>query len=236
MHSVGNKPRDHRVSDSLEILFKLEPPYPAINFEPYYTGWNHEINMPNGERPPANSTRDNYFARAQMYGSVLSGGLSGHVHGTAAYDITTTGEPAGMRPHFWDALKYVSGSYLQYLRSFILSEGNKYQSLQIASKDIHPQKAPGSPEKGLDGWSYMMRTPEKDFALLYFENQSLLPELIGFKSGKLYTLQWFNPAKGKWGKKITIKADKMGRVILSGFPDGQNSSVIDWAAKIIENR
>jgi hypothetical protein len=25
---------------------------------------------------------------------VLSGGPSGHVHGTAAYDITTTGEPA----------------------------------------------------------------------------------------------------------------------------------------------
>ena len=115
MHSVGNKPRDHRVSDSLEILFNLKPPYPAINFEPYYTGWNHEINMPNGERPPANSTRDNYFSRAQMYGSVLSGGLSGHVHGTAAYDITTTGEPAGMRPHFWDALKYESGSYMQYL-------------------------------------------------------------------------------------------------------------------------
>lgn len=100
MHSVGNKPRDHRVADSLEIIFKLNPPYPAINFEPYYTGWNHEINKPNGERPQANSERDNYFARAQMYGSVLSGGLSGHVHGTAAYDITTTGEPNGARPHF----------------------------------------------------------------------------------------------------------------------------------------
>ena len=87
MHSVGNKPRDHRVADSLESIYELEPPYPAINFEPYYTGWHHEINKPGGERPPANSDRDNYFARAQMYSSVLSGGLSGHVHGTAAYDI-----------------------------------------------------------------------------------------------------------------------------------------------------
>ena len=26
MHSVGNKPRDHRVADSLEVLFNLEPP------------------------------------------------------------------------------------------------------------------------------------------------------------------------------------------------------------------
>jgi hypothetical protein len=236
MHSVGNKPRDHRVSDSLEILFKLEPPYPAINFEPYYTGWNHEINMPNGERPPANSARDNYFSRAQMYGSVLSGGLSGHVHGTAAYDITSTGEPAGMRPHFWDALKYESGSYMQHLKTFILSEGNKYQSLQIASRDIIPQKAPGSPEKGLDGWSYMMRTPEKDFALLYFENQSVLAELIGFKPSTSYLLQWFNPTNGELGKKISINSDKEGRIVLSKFPDEQNPCVIDWAAKIVENR
>ena len=234
MHSVGNKPRDHRVQDSLEILFKLEPPYPAINFEPYYTGWDHEINMPNGERPTANSPRDNYFSRAQMYGSVLSGGLSGHVHGTAAYDITTTGEPAGMRPHFWDALKYESGKYMQHLKTFIMSEGSKYQSLQLASKDIVPQKAPGSPDMGLDGWAYMMRTPEKDFALLYFENHSVLPELNGFKPGASYSLQWFNPTSGKWGKKITVKPDKKGRVMLAGFPDGKNPTGSDWAAKIIE--
>ena len=38
------------MSDSLEAIFALNPPYPAINFEPYYTGWNHEINKP-GARP-----------------------------------------------------------------------------------------------------------------------------------------------------------------------------------------
>jgi Protein of unknown function (DUF4038)/Domain of unknown function (DUF5060) len=234
MHSVGNKPRDHRVSTALDTLFNLEPHYPAINFEPYYTGWDHMINKPNGERPPANSVRDNYFSRAQMYGSVLSGGLSGHVHGTGAYDITTTGEPAGMRPHFWDALKYESGSYMQHLNKFILSEGNKYQDLQPAYKDINPQKAAGSPEKGLDGWSYMMRTPGKDFALLYFENQSVLPELYGFKPNTSYSLYWFDTVNGKWKNPVTIKTDKKGMLVLSEFPDKQNPSVIDWAAKIIE--
>ena len=105
MHSVGNKPRDHRVSTAIDTLFNLVPPYPAINFEPYYTGWNHEINKPNGERPPANSDRDNYFSRAQMYGSVLSGGLAGHVYGTAAYDITTTGEPEGSSSAYLGCIK-----------------------------------------------------------------------------------------------------------------------------------
>ncbi len=234
MHSVGNKPRDHRVSDSIEILFNLEPAYPAINFEPYYTGWDHEINMPNGERPEANSARDNYFSRAQMYGSVLSGGLSGHVHGTSAYDITTTGEPDGMRHHFWDALKFKSASYMQHLSAFILSEGNKYKQLEPRHRNIHPRKAPDSPEKGLDGWAYMMCTPAKDFALLYFENQSVLPKLSGFKENTSYNFRWFNPRNGEWLKSMVVKSDEKGFLSLPSFPDGKNTSSTDWAAKIIK--
>ncbi|MFH1197019.1 MAG: DUF5060 domain-containing protein [bacterium] len=232
-HSVGNKPRDHRVADSLEIIFELDPPYPAINFEPYYTGWNHEINKPADERPPANSERDNYFARAQMYGSVLSGGLSGHVHGTAAYDITSTGEPAGARPHVWDALKYESANYMQHLNSFLLSEGKKFQDLQPVRRDIVPDKAPGSPPAGLDGWSYMMRTPEKDYALLYFENQSVLPVLNNFKPGAEYFFQWFDTITGECKNKVEIKADGKGTLMMPDFPQEEKKSSRDWAAKIM---
>ncbi|MFO7445259.1 MAG: DUF5060 domain-containing protein [Ignavibacteriaceae bacterium] len=232
MHSVGNKPRDHRVADSLEVLFNLDPIYPAINFEPYYTGWDHEINMPAGERPPANSERDNYFSRAQMYGSVLSGGLSGHVHGTAAYDITTTGEPAGMRPHVWDAFNYESANYMRHLNEFILSEGGKFQELHLARQDVQPNKAPDSPPMGLDGWSYMMRTPEKDLALLYFENRSVTPVLNNFNPDTEYVLQWFNTISGEWKEEIKIKSDYKGTIKLPAFPDGNNPSSIDWAAKI----
>ena len=236
MHSVGNKPRDHRVADSLETIFRLNPPYPAINFEPYYTGWDHEINRPNNEHPPANSKRDNYFSRAQMYGSVLSGGLSGHVHGTAAYDMTTTGEPAGMRPHVWDAFKYESAKYMQHLKTFILSEGKKYQDLQLARQDIQPNKAPGSPEDGLDGWSYMMRTQGKDFALLYFENKSVLPVLNNFKPSTGYYFQWYNPITGEWKNKIVIKSDSKGTIALPDFPSGEKIASTDWAARIVLKR
>ena len=236
MHSVGNKPRDHRVADSLEVLFNLQPPYPAINFEPYYTGWDHEINMPGGERPRANSERDNYFARAQMYGSVLSGGLSGHVHGTAAYDITTTGEPAGARPHFWEAVRYESAKYMQHLKSFILSEGNRYRDLRPSAQDISFRKAPGSPEDGLDGWSYMMRTPDLELALLYFEQKAVLPILNGFTANMRYTLNWFDPVKGEWLIPIDVKADKKGRIVLPGFPDNKNPTHLDWALKVIKDQ
>src|SRR4028118_356364 len=79
-----------------------------------------------------------------MYGSVLSGGLSGHVHGTAAYDITSTGEPAGARPQIWKALQYESGKQMQHLKSFVLSEGGRYQGLQLYHHHLHPQKAKNS--------------------------------------------------------------------------------------------
>jgi hypothetical protein len=233
MHSVGNKPRDHRVSEALEKQFKLTPAYPTINFEPYYTGWLHSINKPAGEEPPANSPRDNYFARAQMYGSVLSGGLSGHVHGTAAYDITTTGEPAGARPQIWDALNYESANYMQHLNAFVQSEGRRYQDLLLASDQIFPRKAPGSPEDGLDGWSYMMRTAEKDFALVYFENKAVLPTLKGFAPGKTYTLTWFNPMNGEWQKAISITADGEGTISVPSFPQQERIASRDWAAKIV---
>jgi hypothetical protein len=235
MHSVGNKPRDHRVGEAIETLFNLEPPYPAINFEPYYTGWHHEINPPSGEHPPVNSERDNYFSRAQMYGSVLSGALSGHVHGTAAYDITTTGEPEGARPHIWDAMKYESANYMKHLESFILSEGAKYQELEPSNKNIHPQKAPNSMDMGLDGWSYMMYTADKTLALLYFENNAVLPELSGFKPTTEYSFQWYDPITGNWKEKKIIKSNKNGRLQLPNFPNKGHIKMRDWAAKILEN-
>lgn len=234
MHSVGNKPRDHRVSDSLETIFGLEPQYPAINFEPYYTGWDHEINMPGGERPPANSARDNYFARAQMYGSVLSGGLSGHVHGTAAYDITTTGEPEGARPHIWDAFKYESANYMRHLEAFILSEGDDYQQLELARTDLHPHKAPDAPNDGLDGWAYMMRTPETDLALLYFENESAIPTLHNFTPNTDYVFQWYDPMTGEWKEKLSLRSDEEGTLVVPNFPGDEETSSTDWAAKIVQ--
>ncbi|MDT0686619.1 DUF5060 domain-containing protein [Autumnicola psychrophila] len=234
MHSVGNKPRDHGFYGAMDTLFHLEPPYPAINFEPYYTGWDHEINKPGGETPVANSDRDNYFARAQMYGSVLSGGLAGHVHGTAAYDITTTGEPAGARPQIWDALKYESGNQMQHLRSFMLSEGDRYQQLKPSHQRLHPHKSETSKLRGLDGWTLMMMTPEKDFSLLYIENKAELPTISGLKKNTSYSFEWYNPRNGEWHEPEVIKSDRKGNLKLSNFPDGSNPSSKDWAAKILQ--
>ncbi len=236
LHSVGNNPRDHGIYTEIETLFRLKPPYPAINLEPYYTAWTNPVNRPAGERPAANSDRDNYFSRAQMYGSVLSGALGGHVHGTAAYDITTTGEPEGLRPYFWDALRYTSGSQMQHLRKFMLSEGRRFQDLLPAQEDIDPRKAPGSPERGLDGWAFLMRTQDKEVAFLYFENQARRARASQAKPDAAHRLTWYNPRTGEWLESVSLRSDGQGRLQLPPFPGGGEEAGADWAAKLLVTR
>ena len=80
----------------------------------------------------------------------------------------------------------------------------------------------------------MMCTPARDFALLYFENQAVLPTLSGFEENTSYKFQWFNPRNGKWEKSVNIKADVKGMLEVPAFPDGKSPSSTDWAAKIIK--
>jgi hypothetical protein len=130
-------------------------------------------------------------------------------------------------------MKYESANYMRHLGEFILSEGEKYQDLEPVQEDLLPRKAAGSFDDGLDGWSYMMRTRGKDFALLYFENASVKPSLEGFTPGKGYSLTWFDPQTGEWGEPFMLKADEQGALIIPSFPDLQNTSVTDWALKIL---
>ncbi|MDQ8205264.1 DUF5060 domain-containing protein [Pelagicoccus sp. SDUM812003] len=233
MHTVGNKPRNHAIYASIEEIFLLENPYPAANLEPYYTGWNHEINRPGGETPEANSDRDNYFARSQMYGSFLSGGLAGHVHGTAAYDITTTGEPSGWRPHIWTALKYESGSQMQHLKRFALSEGARYQDLLLASSSLKKRESKFAFDDGLDGWSFMMRTEDRSFALLYFENGAVKTTISGMKPNSTYQWIWYNPRTGEWDSPVKVKSDLQGKLDTPSFPEMEKGVMSDWAAKLV---
>ena len=232
MHATGNKPRDHGIYAVIEALFRLSPPYPAIDLEPYYTGWMHQNNVVAGERPLPDTDRDNYFARAQMYGCVLSGGLAGHVHGTAAYDVTVDTEPAGARPYFWQALRYRSGAYMKWLARFVMSEGAKYRDLELASESLGPRKADSSRDAGLDGWSFMMRTAGKDFALLYFENQAHRARAAGWNPNTLYRFTWFHTQTGEWQAGATVQADSRGEIQLPPFPGGVEIADTDWAAKI----
>ncbi|MGE5487278.1 MAG: DUF4038 domain-containing protein [bacterium] len=232
MHATGNKPRDHRIYAAIEDLFRLSPPYPAIDLEPYFTGWMHQNNVVAGERPAPDTDRDNYFSRAQMYGCVLSGALAGHVHGTAAYDVIHDTEPPGGRPYFWQALRYKSGNYMQWLSKFVMSEGARYQQLELASNDLETRHAKGAAESGLDGWAFMMRTANKDFALLYFENKAVRTRSLNWTLNARYRFVWYDTRTGEWGPSAILTSDAKGALAHPPFPGGADIAPTDWAAKI----
>lgn len=232
MHSVGNNPRNHAVCPLLEEQFHITPPKPTANLEAYYPGWDQSPNRVAGEMAERNSERDNYFGRAQAWGSVLSGALTGHIYGTGAYDGTTVGEPEGSRPLIWDALQYPAGKQVGYLRKFIESESDNYQDLILASNDIHPRKSKGSQPDGLDGWAFMMKTQDKKLAMLYFENKCEIPSISGFIPNKEHELTWFDPLTGLWKDSLKMLTDDEGNISLKEFPDGENISLKDWSLKI----
>ena len=232
MHSTGNKPRDHAIYRAIERQFRLSPAIPTADLEPHYTGWVHGNNVVDGEQAASGSDRDNYFSRAQMYGCVLSGGLAGHVHGTGAYDVTSAAEPPGARPYFWEALRYQSADYMRGLGAFVLSEGTRYRDLQLASDDLSARKAPGSSETGLDGWSFLMRTPDKTLGLVYFEHRAQRGRASGWTPRGRYRFTWFDPRAGQWGASVDLVADDTGTLSQPAFPGGQDVAPTDWAAKI----
>ncbi len=235
MHSVGNVPRNHGFYPMMEELFDLNPAYPVANLEPYYPGWDNVFhNTVAGERPVPGSERDNYFGRTQMYGSVLSGGLAGHIYGTGAYCGSVASEPKneGERPYIWEGLNYIAGAQLPFLADFILSEGMDYQNCKPAREKLMPHKSKGAPEEGLDGWAYMLLKPEKDLAFVYFENKCEIAEVSGLLENQTYKVSWFDPIDGEWLDQLEINSDENGTLKLSKFPSGKIVSTRDWAVKI----
>jgi hypothetical protein len=200
--------------------------------EPYYAGWPRKVA---GEKPEAGDDRDNYFARTQAWGSVFSGGLAGHVYGTGAYDGTTVGEnplTTINRRYIWDALNYPAGEQVGYLRKFIEPEGLKFQELNLASDNLFPRKSKNSEKFGLDGWSFMMQTADKQLSMLYFENACEIPEISGLLPNKKYIFDWFDTISGEWLDAAVINSDEEGKIKITSFPNGDKVSGRDWALKI----
>lgn len=236
MHTSGNATRNHQIYKWIEEQFNLPDPVPVFNNEPYYVGHKNPGGEISGGNPPDDPARDSYYGRAQMYGSVLSGGLAGHVYGSCSWMGITTGEPdMGTKAlRWWLPFSYESYGQMQYLGKFILLEDEAYLDLLLASEDLTPRKSEDALDTGLDGWSFMMRTPDKDLAMLYFENSCEKPLISGMVPGATYQAQWFNPRNGEWSdmSEGVMLSGKNGTLQLPSFPSGKDISQDDWALKL----
>ncbi len=228
MHQIGNM-REHNNYWYLTEIFNLKDPKPALNGEPYYSGYRDargpgSVNYSRGA--PGGTDKDNQFVRSGMYGSFLSGGLAGHVYGAEGIwgaDI----EPSAPI-HMWEAFLWPSGAEMHYLRDFAFSIGNRYQELVPLADLVSPDKTHDI--LSYEGWAYCARTPDRKIFLAYFEKGCPRSEIRGAMLNSFYKAEWFDPRNGTWkdAGNGRLESSEIGIIELPDFPED-----IDWGLKLV---
>lgn len=222
-HQIGNR-RTHDCYQYLTDIFRAEPPLPGINGEPYYDGME--------DAAPGSSQAARY-CRSAMYGSFLSGGLGGHIYGAGGWagGIWSGEVEAKSKYPIWQAMQWPSAAQMQHLKAFVLSEGDRYQQLQPARDLVSPNNS--GKDKGLDGWAFAARTPDKKLFMVYFERGCPVATISGAIKQRNYRAQWFEPKTGQTIRQTRVVADRDGKIQLTAFPDNTGTSTADWALKLV---
>jgi hypothetical protein len=223
-HQIGNG-REHEYYWYLTEIFNSVPARPALNGEPYYSGFADRRYSPYKYGAPGGTEADDRDTRSGIYGSFLSGGLAGHIYG--AQGIWGADVEPGSAPAMGEAFLWNSANQMKFLKTFAFSEGRRFQDLVPDANLIAPHET--SVTKSYDGWAYCARTADKTFFLAYFEKNcpahSIVREAI---PRAVYQLTWFNPRNGEWSQAMEVAADKWGRIELPAFPSDD-----DWALKLL---
>ncbi|MGD0253351.1 MAG: DUF5060 domain-containing protein [Verrucomicrobiota bacterium] len=226
-HQIGNG-REHEYYWYLTEIFHATPARPALNGEPYYSGMNdRRYTPPYPYGAPGGTEADDRDVRSGIYGSFLSGGFAGHVYG--AQGIWGADIEPGSDPTMWKAFQWNSANQMQYLKTFVLCEGHRYEELVPDANLVSPSETHVT--KGYTGWAYCARTPDQKFFLAYFEKDCPGTNIIrGALPYATYRADWFNSRNGQWSKTGDgiVTANNSGRIALPELP-----SKYDWGLKLV---
>jgi Protein of unknown function (DUF4038)/Domain of unknown function (DUF5060) len=227
LHQTGNK-REHEYYWYMTEIFREPHPKPALNGEPYYSGYVDARGLNGGYKygAPGGTPLDDQYVRSAMYGSVLSGGLAGHVYGAEGIWGADIEPSAPIK--MWDAFQWNSASQMQHLRTFLFSIGKRYQDLVPDADLVAPNKT--HVLKGYEGWAYAARTPDQEIFLAYFEKGCPRSLVRGARLMSVYAAHWFDPRNGTWSDvgDSMVKSDVIGEIHLPDFP-----SDIDWGLSLV---
>ena len=224
LHQIGNS-REHDYYWYLTQIFRSLHPQPALNGEPYYSGYIG--NKPGGYQSGAagGTQKDDQYVRSGMYGSFLSGGFAGHIYG--AEGIWGADVHPKANPHMWEAFQWNSASQMKHLRTFALSIGRRYQ-------DLIPDAGPGvtqpdADHHGYEGWAYSAHTPERDIILAYFEKACPTSQIRTVRPLSTYRAEWFDPRAGTWidAGEGWLQSNANGVILLPAFP-----ADLDWGLRL----
>jgi hypothetical protein len=219
-HGIGNRSRDHHLFVNIPEIFSLKDPVPIVVNEPYYDGlqWGNKADL--------GSDLAAYYSRVALYGSVFSGALAGHVYG--AHHIWKGDEQMP------EAFVIQSAAQMKNIRQFLFSEDNAYKNLVVAKHLLNPHQTPNEDQNM--GWSYCMRSENRELFFVYFEKGCQKPVLNETKPETEYAFHWYDPVSGVWNTSGTLQSDGRGSLKFPDFPDGRSVSDTDWALKIKINK
>ena len=227
LHQIGNS-REHDFYWYLTQIFHAANPQPALNGEPYYSGYNDARGQSGGYRfgAPGNTEKDDQFVRSGMYGSFLSGGLAGHIYGSEAIWGGDVQPQAPIK--MWEAFQWSSATRMKHLRTFAFSIGRRYQDLIPDADWVSPSKTQTT--RGYEGWAYAAHTADKEIILAYFEKGCPPSILRAVKPSTVYRAEWFDPRAGKWidAGDGFLQSNSIGVIALPPFPGD-----IDWGLRLL---
>jgi len=137
LHQIGNM-REHNNYWYLTEIYHMPHPKPALNGEPYYSGYADARSVGYQYGAPGGTEKDDQFVRSAAYGSFLSGGLAGHVYG--AEGIWGGDIEAQAPVKMWDAFQWNSAAQMKHLRTFALSVGKRFPELAPDADLVSPNK------------------------------------------------------------------------------------------------
>ncbi len=225
LQQIGNM-RENYAYWYLSEIYYAKPPRPAINGEPYYSGYRDARSVNYRFGAPGGTPQDDQYVRSSMYGSFLSGGFGGHVYGAEGIwgaDV----EPAAPT-HMWEAFQWNSAAQMHYLRDFAFSIGNRYRDLEPNAEFVTPHQTQVT--RGFEGWAYAARTPDKNIFLAYFEKGCPRSQVRGARLNATYRAQWFDPRNGSWRDvgSGALRSSVIGIINLPDFP-----ADADWGLRLM---
>ena len=228
LHQTGNM-REHNNYWYLTEIYNQPQPQPALNGEPYYSGYTDARSLGGGRGyqygAPGGTEKDDRFVRSAMYGSFLSGGLAGHVYGAEGIWGADIEPSAPIK--MWDAFQWNSAAQMRHLRTFALSIGRRYQELAPDADLVSPNKT--AELRAYEGWAYCARTPDRDIFLAYFEKGCPRGQIRGAKLNGAYRAEWFDPRNGTFrgAAEGTLRSSVIGIIQLPDFPGDT-----DWGLRL----
>jgi hypothetical protein len=224
LHQIGNM-REHNNYWYLTEIFQSPNPRPALNGEPYYSGYADARSVGYKYGAPGGTEKDDQFVRSAMYGCFLSGGLTGHVYG--AEGIWGGDIEAQAPVKMWDAFQWNSAGQMQHLRTFAFSIGKRYQELVPDADLVSPNRTHDL--RSYEGWAYCARTADKEIFMLYFEKGCPRSQVRGAALRSRYRAEWFEPRNGTFQGAATgaLQSSAIGTIMLPDFPTDA-----DWAVRL----